>query len=192
MNYNPGIHHRRSIRLKGYDYSKPGAYYITVCTQNRICLLGDVKDGKMILNKFGEAIIEKWYNIQKHFQFVRLDEFCTMPNHIHGILFIMESYVGAKHSKKNIIEEPFQNASPLHDRPKGTKSGSLSSIMQNYISITTRKINQIRKTPGEKLWQRNFYERIIRDDNELNKIREYIIYNPQKWDLDRNNPQNWK
>ena len=135
MKYNPKIHHRRSIRLKGYDYSKPGAYYITVCTKNR---------------------------------------------------------VGAKQSKNNIIEQLFQNASPLQGRPKGTRPGSLSSIMQNYISITTRKINQIRKTPGKKLWQRNFYEHIIRNDNELNKIREYIIHNPLMWDLDRNNPINWK
>ena len=195
MRYDPEKHHRRSIRLKGYDYSQPGAYFVTICTLNRDCLFGEIRNDEMVLNMFGEIILEKWNNIPKHFQHTKLDAFGPMPNHVHGILFITGSYVGAKHSNTNIIrrfEDTSQNASHLQGRPHGTRPGSLSAIMQNYISITTRKINQIRNTPGEKLWQRNFYEHIIRNEKELNQIRDYIIHNPLKWEEDRNNPKNWK
>ena len=195
MKYDPDKHHRRSIRLKGWDYSQQGGYFVTICTKNRECLLGEIQNEKMILNKYGKVIYEKWNNIIKHFHNTKLDEFVVMPNHIHGILFIIAVNVGAKHSNNDTIprsQDIIQNASPLHTLPKGTIPGSLSAIMQNYISITTRKINQIRKTPSEKFWQRNYYEHIVRDEEELNKIREYIINNPQKWEEDRNNPENWE
>lgn len=193
MIYDPEKHHRRSIRLKGYDYSQPGAYFVTVCTQNRDCVFGHIKNDKMILNRFGRIVHEKWYNIPRHFPQTQSDVFGVMPNHIHGILFIID--VGAKHSEDDMQKEERiqpENASPLRYPPRGTKPGSLSAIMQNYLSVTTRKINQIRYTSGTKLWQRNYYEHIIRNEEELNQIREYIINNPLKWDLDRNNPKNWE
>lgn len=143
MKYDPNKHHRRSIRLKGYDYSWPGAYFVTVCTHNRDCLFGKI-------------------------------------------------VVGAKHSGKDRMfgfRNRHGNASPLPGRPHGTKSGSLSAIMQNYLSITVRKINQIRNTPGVKLWQRNYHDRIIRNERELNNIRDYIINNPLSWELDKENPK---
>lgn len=195
MNLNARKQHRRSIRLAGYDYTQPRGYFVTVCTQKRMCLFGEIENEDMVLNVLGKIILEKWNRIPHHFQHVQLDTFQIMPNHIHGIIMINNECVGAKHSGVNLIK--FQNsqsgnASPLRDRPHGTKPGSLSSIMQNFLSITTRKINQIRKTPGARLWQRNYYDRIIRNDNELNKIREYIRYNPLKWELDKNNPLNLK
>ncbi len=201
MGYNPKKHHRKSIRLEGYDYSSTGAYFITICVKNRECLLGEIRNRKMILNDFGKIIAYHWKNIPTHFKNAKLDEFVIMPNHFHGILWLVggkdtATYSeGAKHSFKNpenkstIIE---RNASPLHtaktpDRPNGTKPGSISAIIQNFSSVTTRKINRIRKTPGEKLWQRNYYDRIIRNENELFNIRRYILNNVLKWDLDSAN-----
>ena len=184
MKYDPQLHHRRSIRLKGYDYSSAGAYFVTVCTNNRECLFGDIREGKMVLNECGEIVSLKWKNIPAHFGNVELDEFVIMPNHIHGIIIIVDTIVGAKHSL---------NASPLHlplPLQYGTSPGSLPAIMQNFQSVTTRKINQIRCSLGNKFWQRNYYEHVIRNEKELNALREYIVNNPLKWDLDKDNPIN--
>lgn len=175
---------RRSIRLKGYDYTNSGAYYITICTYNKKQLFGQIVDGKMCLNLYGQIVEYKWNNIEKHFKNAHLDVFQIMPDHLHGIIMLDgRGNVGAKHSKK-IIDIKYvlldKNASPLQ-RPCGTKPQSISAIIQNFSSISTRKINQIRKTPGEKLWQRNYYERIIHNNQELNAIRGYIIYNPLNW-----------
>ncbi len=222
MKYDPQKHHRRSIRLKGFDYSQAGWYFVTICAQNREILFGDVIDGKMVLNTFGKIIEYHWKKIPIHFKNVNIDEFQIMPNHFHGIVNIIKSvgamhsgqnninddknsdmhvgamhsnqnninndknpdmHVGAMHSNQNNINDDKNsdmNASPLQ-RPHGTKPGSLGAIMQNFQSITSRKINKIRKTPGARLWQRNYYEHIIRDENELNRIRQYIIENPLKW-----------
>jgi len=185
MKYNPKKHHRKSIRLKGYDYTLPGAYFITICIHNRECLLGEIKNDKTIVNTLGRIVEDKWNNIPKHFKQARLDEFVVMPNHIHGILILMDrKNVGAKHSKTpaNLNQKNLdKNASPLH---KAKSSGSVPAIIQNFTSITTRKINQIRKTPGAKFWQRNYHEHIIRNEKELQRIRQYILNNPLKWELD--------
>ncbi len=213
MKYDPRKHHRRSIRLKGYDYSQPGGYYITIVTQNRKSLFGDVVDGKMVLNTFGRIIAYHWQKLPIHFKHIKLDVYQIMPNHLHGIIIITDNvdddhgrdrgHVGAKHSSKIHLEYSgfsCRNALPLQHpqqpphppqhptRPNGTQRGSLSAIMQNFLSVTTRKINRIRKTPGQKLWQRNFWEHIIRNENDLNRIRAYIQNNPSKWQSDRTNP----
>jgi putative transposase len=195
MNYTQTKYNRRSIRLKEFDYSQSGSYFVTVCTRNRVCLFGGIEDENMVLNQVGRMIEEKWNRIPHHFNHVKLDAFQIMPNHIHGIIFINNECVGAKHSgliDNKAGRNQSGNASPLRERPHGTKPGSLSSIMQNFLSITTRKINQIRNTQGIKCWQRNFHDRIIRNDKELNAIREYIINNPLQWEEDTNNPKNLK
>lgn len=119
-----------------------------------------------------------------------------MPNHIHGIIVITDrdEYTGEafpSNSEHN-RNDSGRNASPLQNQPRGAKSGSLSAIMQNFESVTTRRINNIRKTPGKKIWQRNYYEHIIRTENELHRIREYIVYNPLKWETDEENPKIWE
>jgi putative transposase len=180
MTYNPEKHHRRSIRLPGYDYSQPGYYFITLCVENRENLFGQVKDEQITLNETGKLIDHCWRMLPSHFSHIRLDVFQTMPNHLHGIVNI----VGAKHSFYVIqnIKEPAGNASPL--RPNGTNPGSLGAIIQNFKSVTTRKINQIRKSSGIRLWQRNYYEHIIRNQDDYYRIRQYILENPSKWDRD--------
>ena len=197
MKYNTKKHHRRSIRLKHYDYSLPASYFITICTHNRECLFGSINDGEMMMNEFGYIIEYKWQRIPTHFTHIQLDAFQILPNHVHGIIFIND-IVGAKHSHKKTKYDSkiiTKNASPLppqysSSHPIVTKPGSLSAIMQNFSSITTRKINQIRQTPGIKVWQRNYFDRIIRHEKELNCIRQYIIENPIQWNSDDNNPDN--
>jgi len=187
MKYNPDKHNRKSIRLKDYDYSQLGAYFVTICTCNKECLFGDVVDGKMELSEIGTIADNCWNDIPNHFQNVSSDYFVVMPNHIHGIINI----VGAKHShlmSTDKISTLPANASPL--RPNGTDSGSLGAIIQNFKSVTTRKINRILKRRDIPLWQRNYYEHVVRNNDDLNEIREYIINNPLKWELDKENPIN--
>jgi len=178
MTFNPDIHHRRSIRLPEYDYTQPGWYYVTICVDYMERLFGDVINMKMMLNEMGRIIKYHWEKLPKHFKNILMDECIIMPNHLHGIVRI----VGAKHSKSNnnvLTKNVSVNASPL--RPNGTNPGSLPAIIQNFKSITTRKINQIRKSPGARVWQHNYYEHVIRNENDLNRIRQYIINNPLKW-----------
>ena len=207
MRYNPEIHHRRSIRLPGYDYTQPGWYFITIVVQNRETLLGEVKNKKMILNDFGRIVEYHWQKLPLHFKNIELDEYQVMPNHFHGIIHIVRSVDSGEnninvdnkseskkargmHSRQNHTTSTKNircNASPHRgksNRPRGTIPGSLGAIMQNYQSITSRKINRIRKTPGARLWQRDFWEHIIRNQSELNRIRTYIRNNPARWEED--------
>jgi len=179
MMCNPGRYHRRSIRLRNYDYSRKGAYFVTVCTKNRECLFGDVVAGEMRLNAVGKVILECWENISAHFPHVALDAVAIMPNHVHGILFITDAPVGAK------------DFSPLStgQRQCGT-SKTVGSIIRGFKIGLTKWMRS--NTTVVDVWQRGFYERIIRDEMELTRIREYIHGNAKKWGLDRENPNRVK
>ena len=179
--FDPDKHHRRSIRLPGYDYTQAGAYFVTVCTWNRECLFGDVVDGEMRLNELGEIVRACWHEIPDHFPHVGSDEFVIMPNHVHGILVIVETnVVGARHAVplQNQCTEQF--GKPL--------AGSIPTIIRSFKSAVTKRINDLRGTPGVSVWQRNYYEHVIRDEESLNRIRQYIVENPRRWHLDRENP----
>jgi len=175
-------HHRHSVRLKGYDYSQSGAYFITICTNGRQCVLGEFWEGTIILNENGRIVNNERLKTSEIRQNVTLDEYIIMPNHIHGIINIVETNnnVGA-HGNVPLQIEKFGKST----------SNSIPTIIKLFKSTVTKQINIIRGTPGEKFWQRNYYEHIIRNGDELNKIREYIIYNPLKWELDNKNPENW-
>jgi REP element-mobilizing transposase RayT len=182
--YDPQKHHRRSIRLKGWDYRRPGWYFVTMVVQNRECLFGRVENKKMVLNDFGKICNECWLAIPDHFKNVQLDEYQIMPNHVHGIIVITKlgdnpGVVGARHVS------PLQQQSQQYP-PRGPKPGSIGAIIGSFRSAVSNRINKIRRTPGAKLWQRNYYEHIIRDENELNRIRWYIKNNPLKWPGDNN------
>ena len=189
MRCDPDNHHRQSIRLKGYDYSQPGTYFVTLVAQNRERIFGTVEGNQIRLNKIGELVANCWLSIPKYFDIARLDEYVLMPNHFHGIINIDESY-GKGEASLGIITSPIESisgdASPL--QPRGTQSRSLGAIIQNFKSVSTRKANRLYFEPGNKIWQRNYYERIIRNDRELNAIREYILDNPLNWALDKENP----
>lgn len=175
MKYNSNIHHRHSIRLKEYDYSQEGYYYVTICTKDRIEYFGKIKIGKMELSTIGEIAQNCWIEIPKHFDNVSLDTFVIMPNHLHGIVVIENNgigIVGACHGM------------PLQQFAK-PKSRSLSMIINHFKSAAKRWCNKNNFEHFQ--WQRNYYEHVIRNEIELNTIREYIINNPVKWEFDKMN-----
>ena len=202
MTYDPKRRHRRSIRLKGYDYTQPGAYFVTICTHNREPLFGRMVDGDMVLNVFGEMVWAWWREIPDHFLHVELDAFVAMPNHVHGIIWIVGHHVRARYAKnvgatharaKNVGARhavPLQNGEtiPRYEQFCKPVPGSIPTIIRSFKSAVTRRINEMRDTPGARVWQRNYYEHIIRNDRALNAIRHYITENPLSWHLDRYNP----
>jgi putative transposase len=168
--YNPQIHHRRSIRLSGYDYTQAGRYFITICTYNRQNLFGEIVNGEMALNEYGRIVAACWQELARHFPNITLGEWVIMPNHVHGIIVIGRGEASAA------------DASPL--QPNGTQPGSIGAMAQNFKSVAARKINKLRGTPGTAVWQRNYWEHIIRDQQAYQRIAQYIINNPAKWDED--------
>jgi REP element-mobilizing transposase RayT len=211
MAFNPEKHHRRSIRLKGYDYSMAGAYFVTMCVSNRQRLFGNVIDGKMILNEAGRMVETIWMQLAIRFEFIELDEFTVMPNHFHGILVLSgrgESCIRPVSDESCIRTDsdescirtgrgescirPSTVSGDHKDRPDGTLPGTVGRVIQAFKSISTHEyINGVKHKnwtpfPG-KLWQRNYYEHIIRDDESLKRIRAYIINNPLQWAYDREN-----
>ena len=282
MKYDPQKHHRRSIRLKGHDYTSPGAYFITICTHQRHCLFGEIVDGEMQLNEFGKWVDACWNRLPTHFPHLQLDRFVVMPNHIHGILTLTpnpsepppshgrgaafgrpstqlspisrpnatpgsespvcpnatpgsenpvcpnatpgsESPVcpnatpGSENPKRSrSVDSVYPNAMPglgqplinesepgvafgremgvngVNDLPNAAplRAGSVGAIVLNFKSVTARRINQMRKMTSVPVWQRNYYEHIIRDDIALANIQRYIDDNPRSWWQDRLHPDN--
>ena len=180
MIYPSEKYRRKSIRLKGYDYSAPGGYFVTICTYKHECLFGDIVNEKMVLNGLGKIVMEEWCRSESIRAEIRLDSFIVMPNHFHGIVWIVETH---GHKDGDDIVEAI-GRSPLQ-RPNGPRPRSLSSMIAGFKSVCKIRINQIRNTPGEPVWQRGYYDHIIRNEEALNRIREYIQFNPQKWNLDR-------
>lgn len=205
MKYNPDIHHRRSIRLKGYDYSREGAYFITVCTKDKEWLFGDVINGEMQLNDMGNVALQCWKDIPKHFPNVVLDEFIVMPNHIHGIVIFN---VGAKNISPDFRDDKTVSSIPRDGNVAAkdilpifidggrNRAKNISPLQQHGTSMTIGSVIRGFKIGVTKwaranvashdLWQRNYYEHIIRNEAELSKIREYIINNPLNWETDEN------
>ena len=193
MIHNPDKYHRQSIRLKDYDYTQSGAYFVTICTHKRECVLGDVVNGEMRLNELGQVVEMEWLKTAEIRDNVELDEFVVMPNHIHGIVVITESHVGAT-SRSPLISGNCRGTArraPTEQFSKPT-SGSLPTIVRSFKSAVTKHINEMRHTPGTPIWQRNYYEHIIRDEDDLHQIQLYIVNNPLRWDLDSENPENMK
>lgn len=177
---------RRSLRMPGYDYSKAGAYFISICTKDRKCLFGEIADQEMVLNEPGRMINTVWNELVQRFSRIELIQQTIMPNHIHGIIAIVG--VPLVGTRKTIGALPER----ADTRPAPTAVG-LGDIVGTFKSITTLEyIHGVRQYgwtsfPG-KLWQRNYYEHIIRSENEMNRIREYILNNPAQWDMDHENP----
>ena len=200
MKYNRQIHHRRSIRLQGYDYSQNGAYYVTLCTQNRECLFGEIVKGEMILNEYGKIVEQCWNNLSNHYDNIELDAYVIMPNHFHGIILITDTVdnVGAIHELP--LHELPLHESPIHESPIQSPIQSpqqrrkmlLPKIIGRFKMNSAKQINLMRNTPGISVWQRNYYEHIIRNNKSLENIRNYIINNPSEWYYDDYNPKKVK
>jgi putative transposase len=173
---------RKSPRLQGYDYSQEGAYFITICTYQRVYLFGDIENGVMRFSNLGQIAHNLWRTITEHRPNVELDAFVVMPNHMHGILFITgqpkssQPVVGATRASSAI-------ALP-QKRAKGPHSGSLSAIVGAYKSAVTRTINQEMGLVAPIVWQYRFHDHIIRNQQSLNHIREYVHNNPTRWSVD--------
>ena len=188
---------RRSIRLPGYDYTQSGAYFVTICTQDRLPLFGEVSGGIMRLDQIGQIVSTCWAALPAAFPYITLADWVVMPNHFHAIVIINGGKGEASAGRMNDDPMGFAaDASPLQDarpyaptlnRPNGTNPGSLGAFLQNFKSVSTRKINTLRGTPGLRLWQRNYYEHILRSDDDLNRVRTYIRENPISWVFDREN-----
>jgi REP element-mobilizing transposase RayT len=255
MAYDPSKHHRRSIRLKGYDYARAGAYFITICTRDRACIFGDVAAGKMRLNELGKIVQATWNHLPDHYQ-VELDAFVVMPNHVHGIVVIPGTMAGTgthpdagdppdpvgaglkpaptspavpnvhatsspavpnvhatsspavpnvhatsspavpnvhATSSPAVPNNPVPSSPAVPDNPaasSGTrpKHHGLPEIVRGFKTFSARRINERRHMPGTPVWQRNYYEHIIRDGAALRRIRRYIANNPAQWVFDRNRP----
>ena len=202
MKYNPDIHYRRSIRLKHYDYSQPGAYFVTICTHNRECLFGEIVNGALVLNDAGKMVEKWWYELNTKFLNIETDAHIIMPNHFHGIIIIVGADLCVCPENAdlrvcpenadlcvcpNINNNDNYRGEHIH---QGEHIGSpLHKIVQWFKTMTTNDyIKNVRtnnwKPFNKKLWQRNYYEHIIRNEIELNKIREYILYNPLNWETD--------
>src|SRR6185312_4932475 len=199
--FDPERHHRKSIRLRGYDYASPGAYFVTIDTQDRACLFGEISRGRMHLNAAGMAAQTMWAAIPVHFPRVRLDAFVVMPNHVHGIILIGGTDAATDDADGSVPDDADElvratHASPLRSprcspqcsppqspphHPHGPPRRSIGAIIGSYKSAVSRHINQLRRPRSGLVWQRNYYERIIRDYPSLQRVRKYIYANPRNW-----------
>ena len=172
--YDPKRHHRRNIRLKGYDYSQPGAYFLTICTYRHELIFGGIVNGEMILNQCAETVLKCWHDLTNYCQHIELSAFVVMPNHVHGIVVI-----------KDVGTDPGSvPAKPV----KAIKRYSLPEIVRIFKTSSSRRINSARGTVGTPVWQRNYWEHVIRNQEAFNRICDYIVTNPKRWYLDRENP----
>ena len=185
--------HRRSIRLRGWDYTAAAAYSVTIVTHERDMLFGEIVGGEVVLSTFGHVAAEEWARTAAVRANVELDEFVVMPNHIHGIVWVtsrppdaaLPADVGARH---RLDEGARHRLAPTGGgRGISVAAGSLGAVIAGYKSAVARRINDLRGTPGEPVWQRNYYERIVRNERELAAIRLYILENPRNWEVDCEN-----
>lgn len=174
------LSYRISIRLPEYDYSESGAYFVTICTNHKQHLLGDVVDSEMVLNDVGRMVKNWWYQIREHFKNVDVDEFVVMPNHIHGIIWIND--VGAGFPRPStVIKNSYRQGAGTAPLPK------LGQIVAYFKYQSTKQFNVSMGIPGIRFWQRNYYEHVIRSEASLDQIRQYIRNNPVKWNMDPEN-----
>jgi putative transposase len=179
MKFDPQKHHRRSIRIKEFDYAQPGGYFVTIVTYQRDYIFGNIVNEEIQLNAFGKIADECWRAIPDHFRNVELGAYIVMPNHVHGIIVINETgmatnsspFVGARH------------ASPL---PRGVKPHSIGAIVGSFKSAVTKRIGRELNATG--IWQRNYYEHVIRNHEDWDRIHRYIETNPSIWTEDEENP----
>ncbi|MGC4129525.1 MAG: hypothetical protein QM564_08170 [Bergeyella sp.] len=201
--YNPNIHHRRSIRLKGYDYSQAGLYFITICCQDRACLFGEIVEGEMIFNTFGKIAWEEWLATEEIRDNCKIHESIVMPNHIHGIIEIL--YKGESQFAQTEIGKFQSPSQTIGSIIRGFKIATIKKIKDYIQEENLEKFNlDNRSSTGElqfapteiaptekikelnfKIWQRNYYEHIIRNEQAYHRISEYIINNPKKWNEDK-------
>jgi len=173
MKFDPQKHHRHSIRLKGYDYSQAGAYFVTIVAWQREMLFGEIVGEEMIFNEIGQIVSEQWRWLETQYPYIELGTWVVMPNHFHGILVIHDIGRGGSRSAPT----------PIKRKPLGGLIGA-------FKTVSTKQINLLRSTEGQMVWQRNYYEHIIRNEKDHERIHRYIESNPSLWAEDDENPNN--
>lgn len=186
MVFNPDIHHRKSQRLPGYDYSQAGAYFITLCVRDRACRLGEIRDGLMYLSYMGEIALQEWQNLPSRWPQLSLDAYVTMPNHIHGIFWLS---VGAPLAgvRTNLAAQNADSQSAASNWAAARAAPTVGQVVGAYKSLVFQQCLAWAKNTNTQLgvlWQRNYWERVIRNQAELTALREYINNNPMNWELD--------
>jgi len=187
------IHRRRGLRLKGYDYTMAGAYFVTICTQDRACLFGDVVAGAMCLNEAGQMVAALWDGIAARFSSVEIDQFVVMPNHLHGILVLPDAGTSGATTRGTTtrVAPTVVGASLVGAPVTGARLGDVVGAFKSLATIgyiDGVKANGWPEFRG-RLWQRNYYEHIIRDETALNRVRRYVDDNPARWESDDENPR---
>jgi putative transposase len=196
--FDSNKHHRRSIRLPNYEYSQPGAYYVTIVAWHRECVFGEVVNGEMRLNKFGEIVQWEWLELPKRLLYIELGAFIVMPNHFHGILIFHEhvgaTRLGLTNALSGNVSLPNVSTKGIDGSPlsHGPKPASLGAIMAQFKSRVTKRLWKITSLKRKPIWQRNYYEHLIRDEKDLQNKSDYIEANPMLWDEDEENPVNIK
>jgi putative transposase len=207
--FDTKIHHRKSIRLRGYDYSQARVYFVTIVTHQRECLFGKIENREMKLNRYGEIVQWEWLELPKRIRYVELGTFAVMPNHFHGILIFHDSSVGA--TRQGLIDTRSSKVPPRNTTPdgidrsplphetttdidgsplqqRGPQPASLGAIMAQFKSRVTKRLWKIPTLNGTPVWQRNYYEHIIRNEPEMDATWRYSESNPAMWDNDDENP----
>src|SRR5262245_47759247 len=215
MAYDPEIHHRKSIRLRGYDYSAPGRYFVTICAQEKACLFGGIASGQIELNDYGRIVESLWKELPQHFPLIELDRFIVMPNHFHAIVVIVDpraKRVGAGFPRPDsetsetgvgaVFPRPDSETSEIDKgagfprpmspilNPGGENPPlrTLGDVIRWFKYESTKRINELRDMAGRRIWQRNYYEHVILSDKSYWRIREYIADNPKNWVKDKLHP----
>ncbi len=191
--YNSAIHHRRSIRLKNYDYSQLGAYFVTICTKQGMHLFGEIKDNQMVLSRQGEIAYNMWLTLPNRFPGIELDHFVVIPNHVHGIIVRTERLIPELQEARKVFTSPDQmNKMQLH-RSSPYRSQMLCEIVRIYKGATCYYARRSNEGANGFDWHRDHFEHVIRNDEELNTMRTYIINNPANWLEDKLHPaSDWK
>ena len=208
MVYDSLSHHRRSIRLRGHDYADGGAYFVTICTEAKKCLFGEIVEGEMILNEAGHIVQDAWDSLPRRFPSLVLDAFQIMPNHVHAVLVlpgpglepalakaagapIIQPSAGCRGRAGPARVQDSMNPNTLaprhQDTPRGART-TMGDVVGAFKSLSTIAVKRLLSCNGTRLLQKNFYEHIIRDAGELEIIRDYIVHNPQRWLEDPENP----
>ena len=176
MKYDPAKHHRKSIRLKGHDYTSPGAYFVTICVQGRACVLGEVMDGEMQLSDEGQIAAESWVWLEEQYPYVMVDAWVVMPNHTHAIITIHDDSTGGS------------GTGGSRTAPTVVKRKPLGRLIGAFKTVSTKQINRMHNTPGARFWQRNYWEHIVRNQTAYQRIYQYIQNNSACWEDDQLHP----
>jgi len=188
MRHDVPYGHRRSVRLPGYDYAQPGVYFVTICTENRVKLFGEVRDDAVELNGFGTEVARCWQWLRDRHPYLDLDQYVVMPNHLHGLVVFRDRDLAAQTGQKGIA--------PTAERPstvpfaKGDEVRKpLGRLIGAFKTVSARRIAALPGVRSGTVWQRGYYEHVVRNVEELDRTRQYIITNPAQWAFDRENPE---